>query len=180
LRREIHPNYLFVTRIRLHFLKEGVVSFDHCIFNLIFTGERIITDRSDDAQTKPTMNTVLDRINSLGNDLRDQIGELRGDLSFVRDAVTSITSDQTSLRNDLTSMASIQTSLRADLTAMASDQKSIRTDLTSLREEFHLFRGELEIRLDRIEGMTNQTRAEMLNLRADFREWRGQPKDLVT
>jgi hypothetical protein len=30
----------------------------------------------------------------------------------------------------------------------------------------------VEIRLDRIEGMTNQTRAEMLTLRADFRELR--------
>ena len=139
-----------------------------------------MTDRSDDAQTKPTMNTVLDRINALGNDLRDQVGKLRTDLSSVRDAVTSIASDQTSLRNDFTAVANIQTSLRADLNSMATDQTSLRTDLTSLRDQFHLFRGELEIRLDRIEGMTNQTRAEMLNLRADFREWRGQPKDLVT
>ena len=88
--------------------------------------------------------------------------------------------DQTSLRTDLNSMASDQTSLRTDLNSVATDQTALRTDLTSLRDQFHLFRGELEIRLDRIEGMTNQTRAEMLNLRADFREWRGQPKDLVT
>jgi chromosome segregation ATPase len=124
-----------------------------------------MTDRSDDAQTKPTMNTVLERINALGNDLRDQIGGLHSDLSSVR--------------NDLTSIASDQTSLRVDLASMVSDQTSLRNDVTSLRDEFHLFRGDLEIRLDRIEGMTNQTRAEMLNLRADFREWRGQLKDIV-
>jgi len=37
--------------------------------------------------------------------------------------------------------------------------------IDSLREE-------MEVRLDRIESMTNQTRAEMLTLRADFREFR--------
>jgi hypothetical protein len=46
----------------------------------------------------------------------------------------------------------------------------MNSDIRSLRNEFQLFRGEMEIRIDRIEGMTNQTRAEMLNLRADFRE----------
>jgi hypothetical protein len=52
-----------------------------------------------------------------------------------------------------------------------------RVELGSLRNEFQLFRGEMEIRIDRIEGMTNQTRAEMLNLRADFRQFCGQLKE---
>ena len=70
----------------------------------------------NDAVTKPTLETVLERINALRDDLSSQI-------ATIRDAVES------------------------------------------LREE-------VEIRLDRIEGMTNQTRAEMLTLRADFREYR--------
>jgi hypothetical protein len=53
----------------------------------------------------------------------------------------------------------------------------MNSDIRSLRNEFQLFRGEMEIRIDRIEGMTNQTRAEMLNLRADFREWKEQLRE---
>jgi hypothetical protein len=45
---------------------------------------------------------------------------------------------------------------------------------TELRSEIQAFREESEIRLDRIESMVNQTRAEMLTLRADFREVRVQ------
>ena len=70
----------------------------------------------NDAVTKPTLETVLERINALRDDLSSQI-------ATIRDGVESL-------------------------------------------------RNEVEIRLDRIEGMTNQTRAEMLTLRADFREYR--------
>ena len=94
-----------------------------------------MSDNSENAQTKPTIETVLERINSLGTNLQGQISEL----------------------NDRVG--------------------SLQTDQRSLRDEFQLFRGEVEVRLDRIEGMTNQTRAEMLNLRADFREWRRELKE---
>ena len=90
---------------------------------------------SENAQTKPTIETVLERINSLGDNLQGQIRELNDKVG------------------------------------------ALQTDGRSLRDEFQLFRGEVEIRLDRIEGMTNQTRAEMLNLRADFREWRNELKE---
>jgi hypothetical protein len=42
---------------------------------------------------------------------------------------------------------------------------------STLRNELKAMREELQIRLDRIEGVTSQTRAEMLTLRADFREF---------
>jgi hypothetical protein len=35
------------------------------------------------------------------------------------------------------------------------------------------------VRMDRVESMTNQTRAEMLTLRADFREFRVQLKESI-
>ncbi len=89
----------------------------------------------DDAQTKPTIETVLERINALGDNLQNQIGSLQSEFG------------------------------------------SLKTEFGSLRDEFQLFRGEMEIRIDRIEGMTNQTRSEMLNLRADFREWRNELKE---
>ena len=91
----------------------------------------------DEPQTKPTIETVLLRINALGDNLQGQ------------------------------------------LTSLQSDVGSLKSDVGSLRNEFQLFRGEMEIRIDRIEGMTNQTRAEMLNLRADFREWKEQLKEAM-
>ena len=94
-----------------------------------------MSGNSDEAQTKPTIETVLERINALGENLQGQISQLSESVAAVK------------------------------------------TDGRSLRDEFQLFRGEVEIRLDRIEGMTNQTRAEMLNLRADFREWRNEVKE---
>ncbi len=78
---------------------------------------------------------MLERINSLGVNLEEQLGALKGEVEFVKG------------------------------------------DVGALRNEFQLFRGEMEVRIDRIEGMTNQTRAEMLNLRADFREWKDQLKE---
>lgn len=37
----------------------------------------------------------------------------------------------------------------------------------------------MDVRLDRIESQTSQTRAEMLTLRADFKEMRGHMKEPV-
>lgn len=70
----------------------------------------------EDATTRPTLDTILERINAIGQELRGEIKALRDDI---------------------------------------------------------------EIRLDRIESMTNQTRAEMLTLRADFREFRNHLKEPV-
>lgn len=105
-------------------------------------------------ETKPTIETLLTRINRLGNNLQSQFDSLQADVTSIKSDVTVIMSD---------------------VTAVKSDMVSVKSDVTGLRNEFQLFRGEMEIRIDRVEGMTNQTRAEMLNLRADFREW----KDLM-
>ena len=78
------------------------------------------------------------------------------------------------IKSDIGSLASDIGSLKSDIGSITSDVSSLKTEIFSLRNEFQLFRGEMEIRIDRIEGMTNQTRAEMLNLRADFREWKDQ------
>ncbi|MGH9900938.1 MAG: hypothetical protein ACRD68_03760 [Pyrinomonadaceae bacterium] len=48
-----------------------------------------------------------------------------------------------------------------------------------LLSEINALREEVGISLDRIEGMTNQTRAEMLTLRADFKEFRLHLKEPV-
>jgi chromosome segregation ATPase len=113
-------------------------------------------NNSDEANTKPTIETVLERINSLGVNLQEQLSSIQAEFNIVKADVSSLKSDVSSLKSDV---------------------GSLKSDVAGLRNEFQLFRGEMEIRIDRIEGMTNQTRAEMLNLRADFREWKDQLKE---
>ncbi len=83
-------------------------------------------DTRDDAVTRPTLGTILERINLLGDEVR-----------------------------------------------------SVRNEVASLRNEFYIFREEMYVRIDRIESMTNQTRAEMLTLRADFREFCTQLRESI-
>ena len=115
----------------------------------------------ENMQTKPTIETLMERVNQLGDNLQNGLNSLQTD-------VTAIKSDVASLKSDVGS-------LKSDVGSVMSDVSSVKSDVIALRNEFQLFRGEMEIRIDRVEGMTNQTRAEMLNLRADFREW----KDLL-
>jgi hypothetical protein len=101
-----------------------------------------MSNRFEDAQTKPTIETVLQRINALGDNLQGQLTSIHADVG----------------------------TLKYEVGTLKSELGALTIELGSFRNEFQLFRGEMEIRIDRIEGMTNQTRAEMLNLRADFRE----------
>jgi hypothetical protein len=93
---------------------------------------------SEDATTKPTMETILERINALG----EKFDAHRSDIETKFD----------SLRDDIE-------------TRLGNFRAEVETRLDNFREE-------VGIRLDRIEGVTNQVRAEVLTLRADFRELR--------
>jgi hypothetical protein len=55
--------------------------------------------------------------------------------------------------------------------------ETILEEVRATRAEQRDFREYVEVRLDRIESMTNQTRAEMLTLRADFKEFRAHFKE---
>jgi hypothetical protein len=101
-----------------------------------------MSNNFEDARTKPTIETVLDRINSLGDSLQGQLDTLQVNVGRVN-----------------------------------SDVGAVKFEVGELRNEFQIFRGELELRIDRIESLTNQTNVEMLNLRADFREWKDQLKE---
>ena len=108
-----------------------------------------MSNNHEDAMTKPTLETILERINSLGDNVEGQISGLRRDFDYLRTDVGL---------------------LKTDVGLLKTDVGLLKTDFAALRNEFQLFRGEVEIRLDRIEGMTNQTRSEFLNFRADFKE----------
>ena len=57
--------------------------------------------------------------------------------------------------------------------------ETILERVNSLGGQIDSLREDMEVRLDRIESMTNQTRAEMLTLRAGFREFRTQLKESI-
>lgn len=98
---------------------------------------------SEDATTKPTIETVLERVNALG------------------EVVTSLREDFKGFAEETRGEAkSFREELRGEI-------KSFREEL---RGDFKAFREEVENRLDRVESMTNMTRSEMLTLRMDFRE----------
>jgi predicted nucleic acid-binding Zn-ribbon protein len=100
----------------------------------------------EDARTKPTIETILERINLLGTTLGGQIAELKLEVSEVK----------------------------SDVSTLKSDMEFVKSDLTSFHKEFREFREEIDSRIDRIEGMTNKTRSEFLELRINFREWKQQ------
>lgn len=71
----------------------------------------------------------------------------------------------------MTTKPTIETVLER-LSALADRFEDLRQELISFRES-------VEIRLDRVESMTNATRAEMLTLRADFRELSGRLREHI-
>jgi hypothetical protein len=70
-----------------------------------------------------------------------------------------------------------------DIKQKYDTKPTIETILTEMRDGFaHLERGlddfaqwrkDFDVRLDRVESVVNQTRSEMLTLRADFKELKG-------
>jgi hypothetical protein len=114
-------------------------------FDLTLTGVQSV-DRNE-AVTKPTLETILERVNTIS----DTVGNLRSEVALLRDGLGALRNEFGMLRNEF---------------------YVLRDEFGALRTEFHDFREHIGIRLDRIESMTNQTRAEMLTLRADFHESR--------
>ena len=115
---------------------------------------------SEDAMTRPTIETVLLRINTLGESLQSQLNSLHADVGILK-------SDVSTLKSDVSTLTS-------DVGTLKSDVAEVKSDVGGLKSEFLLYSKDMDVRIDRIEGMTNQTRAEMLNLRADLREWKEQ------
>jgi chromosome segregation ATPase len=146
-----------------------------------------MANESEDAKTKPTIETVLERINVLGSNLQGQLDLVHAEALSIRTECATLRSDVSSVKSDIGSIKSDVALLKGDVGSMKDDVASLKVDVGSLshefgglRNEFQLFRGEMEIRIDRIDGMTNKTRSEMLELRADFREWKEQLKESIS
>ncbi len=65
------------------------------------------------------------------------------------------------------------------LSELLEEVRAMRVEVQEFRAETNQRFEHLEIRIDRIESMTNQTRAEMLTLRADFREFLSRQKEVA-
>src|SRR5262245_60153789 len=95
-------------------------------FNLTIREKRM-GNNFEDARTKPTIETVIERINALGDNLQGQLDVLHVNVG----------------------------SLKSDINSLKSDVGSIKSEVGALRDELQLYRGEMEIRIDRIEGIAN-------------------------
>lgn len=69
----------------------------------------------------------------------------------------------------ITTKPTIETVLER-INALADRFDAFQREMMGFRQEIASFRESIEIRFDRVESVTNATRAEMLTLRADFRE----------
>ena len=122
------------------------------------TGAHLMLDDSERAMTKPTIETVLNRINALGENLQSQLNSLHADVGVLKSEVGA---------------------LKSDVNTLKSDVNGVKAELSLFRNELQLFRAEMTVRIDRIDGMANQTRADMLNLRADYSESKERSKGIL-
>ncbi len=65
------------------------------------------------------------------------------------------------------------------LETLLREFRAFRVEMTEFRADTERRFEEADTRLDRIESLASQTRAEMLTMRADFRELRAQLKDVL-
>ena len=76
----------------------------------------------DKTTTKPTIETVLERVNDLGGQINDQLTELR--------------TGQVEMRNDMAELISVQRKLRLNFDVLNDTLLSIQADLRDDRRDF--------------------------------------------
>lgn len=77
---------------------------------------------NDDITTKPTIETVLERVNELGEQLTGQLTELRGEVAELR-------TGQEELRTDVAELRTGQDELRRDVAELRAGQVELRNDI---------------------------------------------------
>ena len=106
---------------------------------------------ADNLDTKPTIETVLQRINALAEKMDAQSTDIKD------------------IKKDI---AELGTRLDEELGKVHA---RLDTELGKINERLD----EYEERFDRLESVSFKTRSEFVDMRADFREWRKQLKDLL-
>jgi chromosome segregation ATPase len=110
-----------------------------------------VTMSADNLDTKPTIETVLQRINALAEKMDAQSTDIKD------------------IKKDI---AELGTRLDEELGKVHA---RLDTELGKINERLD----EYEERFDRLESVSFKTRSEFVDMRADFREWRKQLKDLL-
>ncbi len=70
-------------------------------------------------------------------------------------------------------------SFREEMTEFRTKMLEFRTETNARLAKLEQSAEHADVRLDRIESLANQTRAEMLGLRADFKELRAELREAV-
>lgn len=93
-----------------------------------------MSSNSEDFTTKPTVETILERINLLGDNLQGQIGSLRNDFGSLRN-------DFGSLRNELQLFRG-EVEIRLDRIEGMTNQT--RAEMLTLRADFKEFQTQVK------------------------------------
>jgi chromosome segregation ATPase len=98
----------------------------------------------ENSTTKPTLETILERINSQGKEFREALERLTSEVGELREGQASIRAEVGELREG-------QASIRAEVGELREGQASIRTELHEFRIEQKELNEEILMRLRKIE-----------------------------
>jgi chromosome segregation ATPase len=103
---------------------------------------------NDDINTKPTIETVLERVNELGEQLTGQLTELRNGQAELRSEVAELRAGQMELRSDVATMkgdlADLNVGQRKIVHKIEILNNTILTVQTDLRADIRAFDRRLE------------------------------------
>ena len=91
---------------------------------------------NDNTTTKPTIETVLERINELGGQVNNQVTELRSEVAELRAGQTELQAGQVEMRNDVAELISVQRKMRLKFEALNDTLFSIQADMRGDRRDY--------------------------------------------
>lgn len=96
----------------------------------------VVTGSSGGEMTDQYLERRLETVETTLTGLREDVADMRQDMSAMRD-------DQVSIRQDITAVRDDQVSMRQDIAALRDDQINIRVDLSALRDDHGTLRQEV-------------------------------------
>jgi chromosome segregation ATPase len=91
---------------------------------------------NNDITTKPTIETVLERINELGNQLIGQLTELRSNVADLRSDVAELRTGQVEMRNDIADLKAGQRKIELKIEILNNNILTVQTDLRADLRDF--------------------------------------------
>ena len=96
---------------------------------------------NDNSTTKPTIETVLERVNELGEQINNQLTGLRTGQAEMQTDIAELKAGQVEMRNDMAEFMSGQRKIRFKIEALNDNILTVQADL---REDRHDFNSRLE------------------------------------